>query len=87
MRFSKTKIFVTSDCRNASNNYQLVTLPNFAKFHPQTTDIQPFKVKCFSMKTLKFQHDYVIICDVSGGSDFLACGTTQHELPLCQILL
>ena len=59
------KLFFNSDYRNESSNYQLVTLPNFAKFHPQTTEIQPFKVECFSTKTLKFQHDDVIISDVS----------------------
>ena len=54
-----------SDYGNESSNYQLVTLPNFAKFRPQTTEIQPFKVECFSTKTLEFQHDDVIISDVS----------------------
>ena len=65
MTFSK-KHFFHSDCRNESSNYQLVTLPNFEKFHPQTTEIQPFKVECFSTKTVKFQHDDVIISGVSG---------------------
>ena len=65
MTFSKKHFFFNSDCRNGSSNYQLVTPPNFAKFHPQTTEIQPFKVECFSTKTLKFQHDDVIISDVS----------------------
>ena len=65
MTFSK-KTFLHSDCRNGSSNYLLVTLPSFAKFHPQTTEIQPFKVECFSMKMLKFQHNDVIISDVSG---------------------
>ena len=50
---------------HAQTRYQLVTLPNCAKFHPQTTEIQPFKVECFSTKMLKFQHDDVIISDVS----------------------
>ena len=64
MTFSK-KLFFNSDNRNESSNYQLVTLPNFADFHTQTTEIQPFKVECLSTKTLKFQHDDVIISDVS----------------------
>ena len=62
--FTKT-CFFNSDNRNQSSNYQLVTLPNFEKFHPQTTEIQHFKVECFSTKMLKFQHDDVIISDVS----------------------
>ena len=65
MTFSEKHFFFNADYRNRSNNYQLVTLPNFAKFHPQTTEIQPFKVECFSTKTLKFEHDDVIISDVS----------------------
>ena len=32
----------------------LVTLPNFEKFHPQTTEMKHFEIECFSMKTLKF---------------------------------
>ena len=67
---SSKKHFFNSDCRNGNSNYQLVTLPNFAKFHPQTTEIQPFKVECFSTKMLKFQHDDVIISDVSGDFGF-----------------
>ena len=47
------------------NLERALALPNFAKFHPQTTEIQPFKVECFSTKMLKFQHDDVIISDVS----------------------
>ena len=43
-----------------------MTLLNFAKFHPQPTEIQPFKVECFSMKVLKCQHDDLIISDISG---------------------
>ena len=65
MTFKKKHVF-NSDFRNGSSNYQSVTPPTFAKFHPQTTDIQPFKVKCFWTKTLKFQHDDVIIFDVIG---------------------
>ena len=53
MALSK-KLFQNSDYRNESSNYQLVTLPNFAKFHPQTNEIQSFKVQGFFMKTLKF---------------------------------
>ena len=63
--FRKT-FFFNSDFRNGSSNYKLVTLPNFAKFHSQTTEIQPFKVECFSTKMLKFEHDDVIVFDVSG---------------------
>ena len=62
----KKNIFFNSDVRNGSSYHQLVTLPNFAKFHPQTTEIQPFKVECFLTKTLKFQNNDVIIFDVSG---------------------
>ena len=64
---SRTCFFIT-DFRNGSSNYQLVTLLNFAKFYSQTTEIQPLKVECFSTKTLNFQHNDVIIFDVS--SDF-----------------
>ena len=41
------------------------TLPACAMFHPHTTEMHPFKVKYFLRKTLKFQHDGVIIYDVS----------------------
>ena len=34
-------------------------------FHPQTTEIQSFKVECSSTKTIKFQQYDVIIYDVS----------------------
>ena len=51
------KSFLNSDFRNGISNYQLVTL--------QTTEIQQFKFECFSMKTLKFRQDDVIIYDVS----------------------
>ena len=64
MTFSGKRFF-NSDYGNESKNYQLVTLPNSAKFHPQTTEIQLFKFECFSTKMLKFQHDGVIISDVS----------------------
>ena len=43
----------------------LVTLPIFAKFHPQTTETQPFEFECFSKKTLRFQQHDLIIYDVS----------------------
>ena len=65
MTFSKEQFF-NSDLKNRKNNYQIVTLANFAKFHSQTTKIQPFKVECFSTKTLKFRDDDVIISDISG---------------------
>ena len=43
-----------------------ITLPNFERFHPQTTEIQPIKFGAFSQKrSKKFQHDDVIISDVS----------------------
>ena len=32
------------------SKYQLVTLPIFAMFRPQTTKILPFKVECLSTK-------------------------------------
>ena len=51
------KRFLNSDFRNGISNYQLVTL--------QTTEIQQFKFECFSMKTLEFRQDDVIIYDVS----------------------
>ena len=38
---------------------------NFGMFHPQTTEIHPFKVEQFSTKTPKFQQDNVFIYDVS----------------------
>ena len=34
-------------------------------FHSQITEIQPFKVQCFSTKMLQFQQYNVIFCDVS----------------------
>ena len=40
-------------------------------FHPQTTEIQPFKVKCFSTKMLKCQQYGVIIYDVSADFEIL----------------
>ena len=58
-------------------------LTNFAKFHPQTTEIQPFKVKCFSTKALKFQHDDVIIYDVSG--DFGILFGMWNRLVMCYL--
>ena len=61
----KKKLFFNSDYRNEISNYKLVTLPNFAKFHPQTTEAQPFKFECFLMQTFKFQHNDVIISEVS----------------------
>ena len=60
------KLFFNSDCKNESNSFELVTLANFAKLYPQTTEIQPFKVECFPTKMLKFQHVDVIISDISG---------------------
>ena len=42
-------------------------------FHPQTTEIQPFKVKHFSIKTLKFQqYDIIIIYDVIADFEILS---------------
>ena len=46
-------------------NQKVFTLPIFVMFHPESTDMQPFKVECFSMKMLKFQQYEVIIYDVS----------------------
>ena len=43
---------------------QMVTLPSFVMLHPQLSEIQPLKLSVFN-KTLKFQHDDVIIYDVS----------------------
>ena len=37
------------------NKYILVALPIFTLFHPQTNEIQPFKVECFKTKMLKCQ--------------------------------
>ena len=69
------KLFFNSGCRNESDSFELVTLANFAKLHPQTTEIQPFKAECFSTKMLKFQHVDVIISDIVEISEFsLACG-------------
>ena len=64
MTFS-IKFFVSFDFRNGISKYYLVTLPIFDMFHPQTTDIQPFKRECFSTKTLKFQQYHVNIYDVT----------------------
>ena len=57
--------FVDFDLRNGISRYSLVTLPIFAMFHPQTTEMQPSKVECFSTKALKFQQCDVIFYDVS----------------------
>ena len=81
MSFSKT--FFYSDFRIGSRNYQLVTLPNVAKFHPQTTEIHPLKVECFSTKMLKFQHDDVIIIGVRG--DFRIFFGKWNRLVMCYI--
>ena len=62
----KKHFFFNSDFRNGSSYYQLVTLPNVAKFHPQTNEIQSFKAEFFSTKMLEFQHNDVIIFDISG---------------------
>ena len=58
-------IFVDFDFRNEISRYYLVTLPIFAMIHPQTTDVQSFKVEHFSTKVLKFQKYDVITYDVS----------------------
>ena len=52
--FFQEKYFLNSDFRNWINNYSSVTPPMFAMFHPQTTEIQPFKVDCFSKKRSNF---------------------------------
>ena len=59
-RFQKI-YFVNFDFRNGVIRYYLVTLPIFVKFHPQTTEIQPFKVEHSSTKTVKFHHYDLII--------------------------
>ena len=59
----KKPFFFNSDFRNGSSYYQLVTLPNFAKFHPQTNEIHSLKAEFFSTKMLEFQHNDVIIFD------------------------
>ena len=67
--------FLNSDLKTGIINYQLATLPNFAKFYPQTIEMQSFKVECFSMKMLKFQHDDVLSMTSVDISEFcLACG-------------
>ena len=66
--------FVNFDFRNRNSKYELVTPPIFVIFHPQTTEIQPFKVEYFSTKTLKFRQHDVIIYDVSADFGiFLVC--------------
>ena len=57
--------FPFSDFRNEINEYQLIIPLTLTNFDPQTTEPQPFKAECFSMKTLKFQHDDAIIYDIS----------------------
>ena len=54
----REKYFVNFDFRNG-------TLPTFVKFHPQTTEIQPFKVEHSSIKTVKFHHYDFITYDAS----------------------
>ena len=62
-RFQKI-YFVNFDFRNGIIRYYLVTLPIFVTFHPQTTEIQPFKVEHSSTKTVKFHHYDLNTCDV-----------------------
>ena len=40
------KSFINSDFRNRISKYQLVTLPVFAMFDPQATEMQSSKVEC-----------------------------------------
>ena len=69
MTFSKTLFqILTSEMESAS--IKLVTLAIFAIFHPQTTEIQLYKVECFVTNTLQFQHDDVIIYDISRDFEF-----------------
>ena len=49
------KKILNFDFRNGIKKYQLVILPIFAMFHPQTTEIQPFKGECFFTKALQLQ--------------------------------
>ena len=51
MTFLKNDI---SDLRNEIKNYQLVSLPIFATFNPQTAEIQFFQVECFLRKRSNF---------------------------------
>ena len=62
-------------------------------FHPQTTEIKPFKAECFSTKTFKFQKYEGIIYDVSvdfrtlfGLWNFLAmsypCEKFNHDMAI-----
>ena len=66
---------LTSEVRyNTGHLYhtsELVTLLIFAMFHLQTTEVQPFKVECFSTKMLRFQQYDVIIYDVSAYFEIL----------------
>ena len=63
-------LFFNSDYRNGSSTYQSVTLPNCAKFYPQTTEIQPFKVERSDFNTMtSFSLTSVEILELS-----LACG-------------
>ena len=70
MTFSR-KLFFSSDYRNESSNYQLVTLPNFAKFHPQTTE----KLSAFRRKRSNFNTMTSLSLTSVKISEFsLACG-------------
>ena len=62
-------------------------------FHPQTTEIQPFKVDCFFMKMLKSQQYDVIIYDISADFGILLdtwnslvrsypCAQFHHDMPI-----
>ena len=56
----------------------------FAMFHPQTTEIQPFKYEFFSTKTFKIHYDGVIIYEVS--RNFVRyVQQVFHEIPMCKI--
>ena len=70
--FQKTFLsLLTSQMESTDINNQLITLPIFDMFHPQTTEIPPFKVECFSTKMLKFQQYNVIIYGVSANFEIL----------------
>ena len=58
----------TSEMESAAINTK------FCKFHPQTNEIKRSEVERFSMKTLKFRHDYdydYVIYDISEDSGIL----------------
>ena len=66
----KNDYFQNIFCQFQKWNEQVLYLShptNYAMFHPQTTEIQPFKVECFPMKMLKLQQYVSQNCEILFG--------------------